>query len=72
MSYDICGFLPFFLFMQYDCQFKPFLDLEIKECHFKMIRIYNAAESMNLKAKFLGGFFCFAFPIIFLFYVLLY
>ena len=52
------GFFFFSLFMQ---------NLKTKVFHFKIIRIYNAVGSMNLKAKFLGVFFYFAFSIILLF-----
>ena len=58
-SYDIYMqiFFTFSLFMQYGYQFKKFLILIIKECYFKVIRIYYAAGSMiSKKLSFWGAF----------------
>ena len=50
-------FFTFSLFMQYGYQFKKFLVLIIKECYFKVIRIYYAAGSMiSQKLSFWGTF----------------
>ena len=50
-------FFTFSLFMQYGYQFKKFLILIIKECYFKVIRIYYAAGSMiSEKLSFWGAF----------------
>ena len=57
-------FPPFSLFIQYGCQFKAFLNLKIKVCHLKIVRIYTPAGSKNLKSKcflFFWFFFFFLF-----------